>query len=158
MRRVGALVAQSSLAFDGRHAGGALCQSDAVTVVAGRLQPTFKDTRAARCALPAGKARNGVVVLTDLVLGGAFHVLQGRPNSTGRRLGSDRVLLDRVQGGECGTEANGPVLALNPCSEGRNCVWAVAEVGRDLGHAVGQVFRPMYKAVAGSTVFTMSSS
>ena len=76
MRRVGALVAQSSLAFDGSHTVGAICHNDAVAVVAGRLQR-------AMCVARSGGTRRSRTSCSVVRLKSS----RAGPSRRGRRLG-----------------------------------------------------------------------
>ena len=63
VRLVGALVAQWPLAFHRGRAVCTICHSDAVAVLAGRLQPLMRGSRAARWALPGAVANGPTLAL-----------------------------------------------------------------------------------------------
>ena len=154
VRRVGALVTQSSLVFNRSNTVGAICLTDAVAAVARRLQPTFQDTRAARCALPAPEARDGIDVLS-----GAFD-MSSKASRSRRGVGWETIGSFSTAS-EVASAARWRMAQLLPSTQGRggqHCVWVVAEVGRDLGHATGQGVQANVPGRGGSTVPVVCSS
>ena len=67
----------------------------------------------------------------------------------------DRRSSCAAHGCSGGAVANGPALALNQGRKGGHCVRVVAEVGCDLGHAVGQGDKPMYRSAAARVAVQM---